>query len=112
MGEGWHNNHHHYPLSARQGFFWWEIDLTYYVLLVLEKLGLIWDLQTPPERVLHPKAVRSCEALIALPGKRTDLAIEIRPPVLFSADGVRPAPGIPPKSKGPSQRRMERVMIA
>ena len=32
LGEGWHNNHHHYPASARQGFRWWEIDLTYYVL--------------------------------------------------------------------------------
>ncbi|HLY70762.1 MAG TPA: acyl-CoA desaturase, partial [Puia sp.] len=29
MGEGWHNNHHHYPATARQGFFWWEIDMTY-----------------------------------------------------------------------------------
>ena len=53
MGEGWHNNHHHYPLSARQGFFWWEIDLTYYCLLGLEKLGLIWNLQVPPQRILR-----------------------------------------------------------
>jgi stearoyl-CoA desaturase (Delta-9 desaturase) len=57
MGEGWHNNHHHYPLSARQGFFWWEIDLTYYILLLLEKLSIVWDLQAPPERVLRPEAM-------------------------------------------------------
>jgi fatty-acid desaturase len=30
LGEGWHNNHHHYAISARQGFYWWEIDITYY----------------------------------------------------------------------------------
>ena len=35
FGEGWHNNHHHYPASARQGFYWWEIDLTYYGLRLL-----------------------------------------------------------------------------
>lgn len=51
LGEGWHNNHHHFPVSARQGFYWWEIDLTYYGLLCLEKLGLIWDLKPVPERV-------------------------------------------------------------
>jgi stearoyl-CoA desaturase (delta-9 desaturase) len=57
MGEGWHNNHHHYPLSARQGFFWYELDITYYILLVLEKLGIVWDLQAPPKRMLKPEAM-------------------------------------------------------
>jgi stearoyl-CoA desaturase (delta-9 desaturase) len=51
-GEGWHNNHHHYPGSASQGFFWWEFDLTYYVLRVLAMLGLVWDLRRAPEAVL------------------------------------------------------------
>ena len=53
LGEGWHNNHHHYPAATRQGFFWWEIDLTYYGLLLLEQMGLIWDLRPVPERVRH-----------------------------------------------------------
>lgn len=52
MGEGWHNNHHRYAISARQGFAWWEIDLTYYVLKLLEVLRLIWDLREPPAEVL------------------------------------------------------------
>lgn len=52
MGEGWHNNHHRFPASARQGFFWWEIDLTYYGLKLLQWLGLIWDLKPVPARVL------------------------------------------------------------
>jgi stearoyl-CoA desaturase (delta-9 desaturase) len=52
LGEGWHNNHHHFPASARQGFYWWEIDLTYYALKVLAWCGLIWDLRPVPARVL------------------------------------------------------------
>lgn len=52
LGEGWHNNHHHYPASARQGFYWWEVDLTYYGLVLLSWLGLIWDLKPVPARVL------------------------------------------------------------
>lgn len=53
LGEGWHNNHHHYPGSARQGFYWWEIDLTYYGLRVLAALGVISRLKPVPEKVLQ-----------------------------------------------------------
>jgi len=53
MGEGWHNNHHAYQSSARQGFRWWELDVTYYVLVVLSWLGIVWDLKAPPEQVLR-----------------------------------------------------------
>jgi stearoyl-CoA desaturase (delta-9 desaturase) len=52
LGEGWHNNHHAYQSSARQGFRWWEIDPTYYVLLALAKSRLVWDLKTPPAAVV------------------------------------------------------------
>ncbi len=55
LGEGWHNNHHHFPSSARQGFYWWEIDLTYYGLKILAALGLIWDLRKVPVEVLSQK---------------------------------------------------------
>jgi len=51
MGEGWHNNHHHYQVSARQGFFWWEIDCTYYVLRLLSFVGLVWDLHGVPDHI-------------------------------------------------------------
>jgi stearoyl-CoA desaturase (Delta-9 desaturase) len=53
MGEGWHNNHHFYPTATRQGFYWWEIDATYYGLYILSKLGLIWDLKKVPAHVLE-----------------------------------------------------------
>ena len=51
LGEGWHNNHHHYAVSARQGFFWWEIDLTYYGLVLLSLLGIVKKLRQVPEAV-------------------------------------------------------------
>lgn len=56
LGEGWHNNHHHCPGAVRQGFYWWEIDITYYGLKLLEKLGIIWDLNPVPERAYKTEA--------------------------------------------------------
>jgi stearoyl-CoA desaturase (delta-9 desaturase) len=56
MGEGWHNNHHHYQLSARQGFYWWELDVTFYVLRALSAVGLVWDVHTVPEHVREDEA--------------------------------------------------------
>lgn len=52
LGEGWHNNHHHYPSSVRQGFRWWEVDITYYLLVVLSWTGLIYDLRQVPSHIL------------------------------------------------------------
>jgi stearoyl-CoA desaturase (delta-9 desaturase) len=72
MGEGWHNNHHAYQYSVRQGFKWWEWDPTYYLLRGLGKLGVVWDLKAPPaailanEQMLPPRVVeRSAERLAA-----------------------------------------------
>jgi stearoyl-CoA desaturase (delta-9 desaturase) len=53
LGEGWHNNHHAFQASARQGFRWWEFDPTYYLLLGLARLRLVWDLKSPPPSVVH-----------------------------------------------------------
>ena len=50
LGEGWHNNHHYAPSSERQGFYWWEIDVSHFVLITLSWCGLVWDLQGPPKR--------------------------------------------------------------
>ncbi|MFO0855816.1 MAG: acyl-CoA desaturase [Phycisphaerales bacterium] len=51
LGEGWHNNHHFHPGTVRQGFFWWEVDITYYVLWILSKFGIVWKLRGVPQRV-------------------------------------------------------------
>lgn len=58
FGEGWHNNHHCYPSSANQGFFWWEIDLSHFVLRGLAALGVVRDLRRPPLQLLEAKRVR------------------------------------------------------
>ncbi|MFN8615413.1 MAG: acyl-CoA desaturase [Vampirovibrionales bacterium] len=63
MGEGWHNNHHGYPGSARQGFYWWEIDATYYVLKLLSWVGIVQNLRPVPvwvyQKVPHDANVSS-----------------------------------------------------
>ena len=51
LGEGWHNNHHYYAGSARQGFYWWQIDITYYLLKMMSWIGLVWGLKPIPARV-------------------------------------------------------------
>jgi stearoyl-CoA desaturase (delta-9 desaturase) len=61
LGEGWHNNHHMHMSCVRQGFFWWEVDITYYLLKMMSWTGLIWDLRPVPKSAytkleLHPKA--------------------------------------------------------
>ncbi|HEY1812569.1 MAG TPA: acyl-CoA desaturase [Kofleriaceae bacterium] len=59
LGEGWHNNHHHYQVSARNGFMWWEIDVTYYVLRALAAVHLVRDLHGVPAHVLESDGVEA-----------------------------------------------------
>lgn len=72
MGEGWHNNHHHFMGSTRQGFYWWEYDVTYYILRTFQALGLVWNIKEPPARVYDPahqlpRAGRVAAAVVAPP---------------------------------------------
>ncbi len=53
MGEGWHNNHHYYQTSTRQGFRWWEVDMTYYILRILAVPRLVFDLRSPPQDIVR-----------------------------------------------------------
>lgn len=57
MGEGWHNNHHTYQSSVNQGFFWYEVDFTYYILKTLSWFGIVWDLRKPPLELLEAKRI-------------------------------------------------------
>ncbi len=59
LGEGWHNNHHCSPGSVKQGFKWWQIDLSYYVLYMMDKVGLIWDLKYPNQELLNKKRIKA-----------------------------------------------------
>ena len=56
MGEGWHNNHHRYPVSTRQGFYWWEIDLSYFGLWLLSKAGLVTSMRPVPVKIMQEGA--------------------------------------------------------
>jgi stearoyl-CoA desaturase (delta-9 desaturase) len=62
LGEGWHNNHHHYQSSVNQGFFWWEIDISYYTICLFRCFGLVWDLRKPGEKALTHRLVQPAPA--------------------------------------------------
>ena len=85
MGEGWHNNHHAYQSSARQGFKWWEIDFTFYVLVALSLVGIVWDLKYPPKAVvrnehrLGSRIVSRAAAQLAASFHPEGLAIAVSP---------------------------------
>ncbi len=81
MGEGWHNNHHYYQRAACQGFFWWEIDMTFYILKALSWVGIVWDLQLPPKKVLEgnlvtPRAAAAAKRAEPLPQPTAEAAAE------------------------------------
>jgi stearoyl-CoA desaturase (delta-9 desaturase) len=52
-GEGWHNNHHYHQNTANQGWFWWEVDASFYALKLMSALGLVWDLRLPSDAVKY-----------------------------------------------------------
>ena len=67
-GEGWHNNHHRYQRSARNGFYWWEVDLTWYVIKAMAAVGIAWDLQPVPARIYEEaEAVKRKRATLRVP---------------------------------------------
>jgi len=59
FGEGWHNNHHRFPNSARQGLFWWEVDISYYLIKGLEKTGLVWNVKNGPNAEQIEQAINT-----------------------------------------------------
>jgi stearoyl-CoA desaturase (delta-9 desaturase) len=67
LGEGWHNNHHFYPASTSQGFFWWELDVSFLVLRGLAALRLVSGLRTAPDRVRRAHVERGDVPPAALP---------------------------------------------
>ncbi len=78
IGEGWHNNHHHYMGSVRQGFYWWEIDICYYVLKLLSWFGIVWDLRVPSEEMLAEGRARDAAARAERAAGRARVPVEAR----------------------------------
>jgi stearoyl-CoA desaturase (Delta-9 desaturase) len=80
VGEGWHNNHHRFQRSARNGFYWWEFDVTWYVIKAMAAVGLAWDVQGVPERIYaEAEAVKAKRATLAVPSivDAVPLALEL-----------------------------------
>jgi len=69
MGEGWHNNHHYFPKSTSQGFYWWEIDMSYMILRALAAVGIVWDLQTIPKKIRDRRMVRRVRSSELIPSE-------------------------------------------
>jgi stearoyl-CoA desaturase (delta-9 desaturase) len=66
-GEGWHNNHHRYQRAARNGFYWWEFDPTWYVIRLMALVGLVWDEQDVPRRIYdEARVVRARRAALSV----------------------------------------------
>jgi stearoyl-CoA desaturase (Delta-9 desaturase) len=80
-GEGWHNNHHRYQRAARNGFYWWEFDITWYVIRAMQALGLAWDVQPVPKRIYEEarvtKAQRSAQTVPSITEKSIPLVLEL-----------------------------------
>jgi stearoyl-CoA desaturase (delta-9 desaturase) len=74
FGEGWHNNHHAHPQSARHGLAWYELDLNWYAIKTAQALGLIWDVKLPKLGSSRVKEI----------GKET--AVEAAPLPVYSGD--------------------------
>jgi stearoyl-CoA desaturase (Delta-9 desaturase) len=67
MGEGWHNNHHRFAASTRQGFYWYEYDITFSILKVLSWLGIVWDLRPVPRKILEEGRARDRSRRLGVP---------------------------------------------
>jgi stearoyl-CoA desaturase (delta-9 desaturase) len=55
LGEGWHNNHHAFPTSARHGLWWWQFDLSWIIIRAMALVGLVWDVRTPEPAAMASK---------------------------------------------------------
>jgi stearoyl-CoA desaturase (Delta-9 desaturase) len=80
VGEGWHNNHHRYQRSARNGFYWWEFDPTWYVIRAMQAFGLVWDVKTVPQRIYdEARAAKEKRATLSVPSivHTVPLALEL-----------------------------------
>jgi stearoyl-CoA desaturase (delta-9 desaturase) len=67
FGEGWHNNHHAFPRSAFQGFHWWQLDFSGYIIWALERLGLAHDVYRVPQALLERRSAAKAGAVETKP---------------------------------------------
>jgi stearoyl-CoA desaturase (delta-9 desaturase) len=93
-GEGWHNNHHRYQRAARNGFYWWEFDPTWYAIRAMAAIGLAWDVRPVPVRI-YAEARASSRSRAS---SRYAMIGRVFPPAAVASpderDAVVPEPGL------------------
>lgn len=100
LGEGWHNNHHHHPSAARQGFRWWQLDVTYWTLRALRRVGVVRAIREPPDAAV---AARLTGLDVVDPGRlrqhlaRARAAVPATDPALVAAIDALSRPPTRPK---------------
>jgi stearoyl-CoA desaturase (Delta-9 desaturase) len=107
LGEGWHNNHHRYQSATRNGFFWWEVDITYYLLKCLSWTGLIWGLKSVPasvlsegERMDHHDSVAAAHRAQHLHPEYSSLKRIVPAAAAIAVATLNATSGVPPKGGG------------
>ena len=92
-GEGWHNNHHYHQNTANQGWFWWEVDFTFWALRALSWVGLVWGLRTPEPatKLAHLKYTAEQRAQLALESRPW---LRVRPPLTQAPPATPPHLGL------------------
>jgi stearoyl-CoA desaturase (Delta-9 desaturase) len=113
LGEGWHNNHHRYQSCTRNGFYWWEIDLTYYGLKVLSSTGLIWGLKPVPKSVLdeaereaHLASIEAAQRALHVHGHMSSLKKVVPAAAAIAvATATSAQTMLPKKAEGPAIHR-------
>ena len=101
-GEGWHNNHHYHQNTANQGWFWWEVDATFYVLKAMSALGLVWDLRQPSDSIKYafekytPEEQSALQTMPAMFGKARLAALVARAKVAEAMKGATELAGPAP----------------
>lgn len=101
LGEGWHNNHHFYQHSARQGWFWWEYDITYMILKVLSWVGIVKDIRPVPDRFKYAHR----------PDKLAELGIE-HAPKRVRKENLEVPPSDSTSTKGKGKRKSSKPALA
>ncbi len=109
LGEGWHNNHHRYQSCTRNGFYWWEIDPTYYGLKLLSYTGLIWGLKSVPQSILeegmradHAKSVAAAERSEEIHGNTSLRQVLPAAAAIAVATATAAHAELPKKADGPA----------
>ena len=109
LGEGWHNNHHRYQSATRNGFYWWEIDITYYGLKALSWTGFIWGLKPVPKSIFeeaaradHKESIAAAQRARHVHPEYSSLKKVVPAAAAIAVATATARTGLPPQAEGPA----------